>query len=89
VIDTMYGKFQKVIYFGVMVAIFTNEDHKDYKHYLSEDRWEPFAIMKGELYRIIYEDGSKMFISYKDWIAEQKNSDIIITGHDYDIDNKK
>ena len=89
VIDTMYGKFQKVIYFGVMVVIFTNEDHQDYMHYLSEDRWEPYSIVQGSLNRIFYEDGSKMFMPYKAWKKEQQKNNVITTGNDYDRNSKK
>lgn len=73
VIDTMYGKYEKVIYYGVMVVIFTNEDFGKYKDYLSADRWVPFSIVGNSLYHIEYEDGNKCFYPYPAWSNIKKH----------------
>lgn len=44
ILDVMYGKYNEAIFKPPLVMIFTNREHKEFKHYLSQDRWKVFVI---------------------------------------------
>ena len=44
ILDMMYGKYEEAIFRSSMIVIFTNQEMKDYKKYLSIDRWVRFVI---------------------------------------------
>ena len=56
VVDMMYGKYEEAIFRPPMIVIFTNQEMKDYKKYLSTDRWVRFVI-NSDKDLIEYEEG--------------------------------
>ena len=44
VVSVMYGNPLEVAMTSPHIIIFTNEKLKDYKHYLSDDRWQPYSL---------------------------------------------
>lgn len=44
VIDVMYGKYNEAIFKPPMIIIFTNNQHEEFRHYLSQDRWKVYTI---------------------------------------------
>lgn len=49
VIDVMYGRYNEAIFDPPMIVIFTNENIKDFSHYLSFDRWCVKTIYENRL----------------------------------------
>ena len=56
VVDMMYGKYEEAIFRPPMIVIFTNQEMKNYKKYLSTDRWVRFVI-NSDKDLIEYEEG--------------------------------
>ena len=56
VVDMMYGKYEEAILRPPMIVIFTNQEMKYYKKYLSTDRWVRFVI-NSDKDLIEYEEG--------------------------------
>ena len=52
VIDVMYGKYNEAIFEPPIIVIFTNENIKDFAHYLSYDRWCVKSIYENRLNEI-------------------------------------
>lgn len=71
VVDVMYGKYRTAFLDYPHVIIFTNENIKDYRQYLSADRWYPFSILNCEPYGLAYidaEDNRIPFAQYSEKI---------------------
>lgn len=65
VVDCMYGNYTETFLPESFLIIFTNEDIKNYRQFLSADRWIPFGIDKDS--GLCYIDKSEMRIPFSQW----------------------
>lgn len=70
IVDVMYGEYRQCLLDYPFVVIFTNEDIKNYRKYLSDDRWVPFVICSDNTLSYIDEDD--MRIGFEDFLLQLK-----------------
>jgi len=71
VVDVMYGKYVETFLPELFVLVFTNEDIKDYRQYLSTDRWLPLSITSDKQICYIENDEGRIpFADYRKIIAK-------------------
>lgn len=70
VVDVMYGNYVETFLPPLFVVIFTNEDIKDYRQYLSADRWVPLAVCSD--LSLAYIDTNEMRIPFAQFLEETR-----------------
>jgi len=64
VVDVMYGNYNETFLPETFLIIFTNENIKDYRQYLSTDRWVPFTVCRNRELAYIDSDEKRIPFSY-------------------------
>ena len=72
VVDVMYGEYRECYLNYPFVVIFTNEDIKNFRKYLSSDRWVPFGICSDQT--LVYIDQNDKRIKFSDFVLQLKQN---------------